>query len=408
MADNKPMSMEDKIARIRNGGDLSAIAAPMPIARKAQSKPSVPAPQPAAAMTSEEEGQLRDLAAKHHANNAISRNHYADPTVNPKMAREAHLELAHNQVAEPIHGAWKKHATDNTDYRSASQPQRWKMQRDFINNFHQANPEHAQKAAEIIHGAHEAGVTADAAHTQAEKRRLEESKLGGGKGSMDAATAAAHFGSVDPKAGDDAAPTVNISGGAHVAFGGQNPEAIDRALANPRFANVPEEDIETAKLAASKAPIQQHPDLEKPENKALLERHIAKFKGLMSPDYINKVKEGIAGAGGSEFDDARTATAAYHAIIKATAQHDPNRVGQKSGETVNMDTFVRGRVKQAIASDIKQQHTEQVSAAAKRATGQVQAENAVDPVKQAQNIADTKLVTAQSDPEKHAKLVEET
>jgi hypothetical protein len=350
----------------------------------------------AASIGEEDHGKLRHLAGLQSGNISLVRQAEADPKVNPGLFHQAHIKEAVDTIAEPIHDAWKRY-TNSDEYKKASTPQRWRAQRDFITNFHQANPEHSDTAVKAVDEAHAAGDAAKMAHTQEEKRRLENMGAAG-PGEMTAKDAAAHFGQKEMGAGEDAMATVRTVGGAGTKFAGQNPEAVKAALANPRFADVPQEDVEVPALKQSKVKLRDHPELKDPSNRALMGAHAGKFAHMFNEDYINKRNKA-----GGEIDAAKVADAAEHAMWIATHQHNPN-VKNKDGESIPMDGFVKQRVNEAIDSAIKAQHTQETSAAGKRAAKDIES----TPEKQAQRAVDTKLVTAQTaDPEKKAKMFAE-
>lgn len=306
--------------------------------------------------TPDEENKLRDLASKQVPNIIIARNHYADAKKNPKMFREGQIELAHRDTFDPMHAAWKEHA-GTPEYHEAPPSERWKKQRDFLVDWHKNNPEHYPQVLDAMHGAHSKGELADKAHLQEEHRKLGHAQMGGGTGTMSAAGAAAHFGT---KTGDEEAPTVGTTGGADVAFAAQNPEAVKQALAAKRFENVPQEDVEVPENKR-KAPIKQHPDLDIPENKQLINDYAAKHTGLLSRGMIDHLKE-KNGAANADVDDGRLRDAATNAMYTALAGHNPTR------SDVKLDDYVKRQMIDAISNDIKAQHTEQVSASAKRAS----------------------------------------
>ena len=307
----------------------------------------------------EEVAKLRDLSAKQAANIITARNHYADPRKNPRMHREAQLHLAHDTAFKPMHDAWSE-LSDSDTYKSASLPKKWRMQKEFINNWHDSNPEHYPAAMDAIKGAHGKGEQADLAHTQDEKRKLEHASMGGGLGSMSSKEAAAHFG---VKGADDETPQANTSQSAAVKFAGANPEAVKQALANKRFENIPEEDIEVAG-SQGRAPIKKHPDFDKPENKKLIEDFASRYAHLQNSDFVNKIKNEV-GASGADIDDASLSDAAHNAMWMGMHNYNAGRSG------MSMDQYIKRHMVDAIKNNVKQQHTEQTSAAAKRATKQL-------------------------------------
>ena len=313
--------------------------------------------------TPEQVKKLRDLASKQAANIIIARNHYADPKKNPRMHREAQLHSAHEAAFAPMHDAWSE-LSDSDSYRKASLPQKYRMQRDFINQWHQDNPEHYPAAMNAIHSAHEKGGKADLAHTQEEKRRLEHASMGGGLGDMTSQEAAAHLGS---KAEDDEAPQANTMQSAGVKFAGSNPEAVKQALASKRFEDVPSADVDVEEMQG-RAPVKKHPDFEHPENKALINDFAGRYTHLMNQGFIDKLKEGL-GAKGSQVDDAAVSDAAHNAMWMAMHQYNASR------SNMPLDSFIKNRMVDAIKNNIKQQHTEQVTASAKRAAKQIKPED---------------------------------
>lgn len=308
--------------------------------------------------TLDEIKKLRDLAAKQAANIVVARNHYADPKKNPKMHREGHLQVAHNNAFSNMHDAWNEFS-NSEQYRNASLPQKWKMQRDFKSNWHDQNPSHYAEAMGHLSGAHKKGELADLARLQEEKRRLEHSKMGGGIGTMTTQEAAAHLGS---KAGEDEAPQVTTTQSAGAKFAASNPKAIEQALASKRFGSVPEEDVEVEHLSG-RAPIKKHPDFDKPENKKLINDFAGRYAHLQNSDFVNKIKHQV-GASTAQLDDAALSDAAHNAMWMAMHQHNAAR------SDIPLDKFIKNRMVDAIKNNIKAQHTEQTTASAKRAAKQ--------------------------------------
>jgi len=311
--------------------------------------------------TRDEVNKLRDLASKQAANIVIARNHYADPRKNPRLHRESQLHLAHDNAFKPMHDAWSE-LSDSDSYKKASLPQKHRMQRDFINQWHQENPEHYQAATDAIQGAHEKGSQADLAHTQEEKRRLEHSAMGGGLGSMTSQEAAAHLG---VKGDDDEMPQTSTSQSAGVKFAGANPEAVKQALSNKRFEGVPEEDIEIEENTG-RAPIKKHPDFEHPENKALINDFASRYAHLQDKPFIDRVKQ-KAGISDPDIDDAAISDASHNAMWLGMHQYNASR------SNMNLDQFIKNRMVDAVKNNIKQQHTDKVTSSAKRAAKQMPA-----------------------------------
>lgn len=388
---------------------------------------AVPAATPAVAQklapTSSDDDSLRHLAGLHLKRISAQQQHDVDPRLHPHQRHEAHLAEARHTISGPIGEEWNR-AANNAAYKATTQPQRWRQQRDFINQYHAQHPDHADKAVKEVDAAHQAGTAAKQAFHQEEYRKVQEAAgrfsspqdfdindeiasqekegVADKASPRTAEEAAAHLGH---KEGEDR-PTVNIQGSAAAAQGARSPEAIQQLLDSPRFANIPEEDVVVPGLKGKMAPIAHHPDLDVPENKRLMDKHIGKFMKYLNEDYITTVKNNMTGAGGSEFNPTKTAAAAERALHWATHRYNPNMM-DKDGKPVDRDTYIRQTIHQAIKGDISKQHAEQTGAAVKRAVGDVKTEEKADPEKQAQMAADTKLVTAQSDPEKHQKLMEE-
>jgi hypothetical protein len=320
--------------------------------------------------THDEIAKLKQLASKHVNNLIIARNHYSDPKQNPKLHREGHLQLAHEDAFSNLHDAWKEFSNSD-EYRNAPLPQKWKMQLDFQKNWHDQYPEHYAHAMDKIDAAHDSGGKADKARLQEEKRRLEHAAIGGGLGAMSQQEAAAHMGT---KATDDEAPQVGTTQSAGTKFAQQNPEAIKQALASSRFTNVDTADDQEVDEISGKAPIKRHPDLDKPENKALINDFAGRYVHLMSKPYIDKIKRDM-GVPHAQVDDAELATAADHAMWTALHQHNA------AASDVSLHNFIKWRMKDAIKNNIKQQHTKETTAAAKRAAKQqtTQQTAAADP-----------------------------
>ena len=299
--------------------------------------------------------KLKDLAAKQASNIAVARNHYSDPKKNPRLYREANLHSAHNESFADMHDAWNK-VSNSDEYKSLPLHEKWKAQRKFINDWHSQNPEHYHSVIENIHNAHQKGEQADTAHTQEEKRRLEHAAMGGGLGEMSGKEAAAHFGV--KAGGEDDIPQVATTGSSAVSFGSANPEAIKQALSSKRFESVPEETVDVDPLSGS-APIKKHPDFDKPENKALVNDFASRYAGLMNSKFVDKLKRDMGAS--SQIDEAAVNDAAHNAMWHALHNYDAQR------SDMSLHNFIKFRVIDAMKNNIKQQHTEQVTAAAKRA-----------------------------------------
>lgn len=316
---------------------------------------SVPKRKPGTPFTPEEINKLRDLAGKQAANIIISRNHYSDPSKNPKLYREAQLQLAHEGSFGPLHRAWEQFRDSDT-YRDASLPQKWRMQHEFLKNWHEQNPEHYSSAMNSVHTAHAKGFVADKKRDKEEMEKLKHIISGGGTGKMTGAEAAAHLG---VKGGSDDLPAVSTFQSAGSQFAGHNIEAAKRALESKRFKDMGDEDIPEVEALTSRPPIHIHPDLAKPENKALVNDFASRYAHLQSGDFVNKLKNTL-GVTDSNLDEAQVSDAANNAMWMALHKYNAAR------SPMPLDKFIKQSMIYAMKHNMRQQYASSVGTAAKK------------------------------------------
>ena len=319
-----------------------------------QESPSIPkasAPiQPVSAksgrkFSSEEIGHLKRIASHMHQNQVKQRNHYADPKVNPKNAAESHIASAMHDSHGNLHESWAQKA-NSPEYKSATTPQRWRQQLQFRRDWHAQNPDHLDQATD---NRVQAKDTADKIHTsylQNKKAGLES--IGAGGLGVDAAKAAAHFGT---KTGSDEMAQVGTREGLR-----GDPTKAKEELSKPKYQNLPQEQVEVGSNPNEFKISHMPPDLQTPQSKELMQSMAANYAHIKNPARISKLLANKDNIDVSTLDEGRLSDAADAAMWRALHHFSEYRSSGHTGS--DLDSYIRNSMNHAIRNDAKAQLSE--------------------------------------------------